>query len=351
MSRKVYTAQNLTILHSKYAKQHYQGTSRWVVVVPETKQMFGARGKDEVPEVIKLMIQASTDEGIEYSERYQSLIEYGVLVERPPNVQAPLSYLPRYHAFVRDYPFNNYGDPARWHKDRAHMAEYGKVRQPPPVYTDWSSRRHGSIPLPQPHFKGNSRGGLEAVATLLAGCFRATGSIDGGDFGPWLRKASPSGGDRHPTECIVELRSVEDFEDGVYIYDADWHSLVLLRELANHEAGGPSIYLSFVSRVERPMWRYREARALRPAIIDGGHVIGNARLFACLMGYELMPVRDRLLDLLREDRRYMHLESYAFTESSDLHTSVEAHLASDAKADEIQVNTEHSQQYKTNPFT
>ena len=52
-----------------------------------------------------------------------------------------------------------------------------------------------------------------------------------------------------------------------------------------------SIYWEFITRVERPMWRYREARSLRPVIIDGGHVIQNIRMFLQTMGFTLSLVK------------------------------------------------------------
>ncbi|MEG9884210.1 MAG: hypothetical protein V6Z86_06270 [Hyphomicrobiales bacterium] len=47
-----------------------------------------------------------------------------------------------------------------------------------------------------------------------------------------------------------------------------------------------------MNRVERLIWQYREARSLRPARIDAGHVIKNIKVYLRSLGFYL-PRDDR----------------------------------------------------------
>ncbi|MGH4015102.1 MAG: hypothetical protein ACRDSL_14510, partial [Pseudonocardiaceae bacterium] len=93
-----------------------------------------------------------------------------------------------------------------------------------------------------------------------------------------VRRTTPSGGARHPTELAVVLAGpLGEVPGGTYTYDIASHTLVAersdvhrtyVRALDGHEFG-----LVVRTRVERPMWRYRDLRALRPVLIDAGHVV------------------------------------------------------------------------------
>ncbi|MDQ2873998.1 MAG: hypothetical protein M3Y33_03940, partial [Actinomycetota bacterium] len=92
-----------------------------------------------------------------------------------------------------------------------------------------------------------------------------------------VQRTSPSGGSRHPTELAVILcRSLGEIPTGTYTYDIASHSLVAepAEVHAEYAAALPDRDFGILvrTRVERAMWRYRDLRALRPVLIDAGHV-------------------------------------------------------------------------------
>ena len=293
-AKSVHTVKNLYVLQSRYAKNGFQGNSRWVLVEPEMKTMKGAIGKDGFPPAFAVLRDASGSGGLPDSGELASLRNAGILTDAPAGQNAS-RFFQLYHEYVRNYPFNDYSRPRRWNKDREQMAEYGKIQMPPSQYsmpTDYFGPKH-RIPIPAFRDLSESNRGdaipvLSVLATAAAGSFQATGSINGGDFGPWLRKACPSGGARHPTELRIQFYNVPGCPDGDWLYDASRHELVDQRlNCAATEDQEPTITLRFVTRVERPMWRYREARSLRPVIIDAGHVIENVGAYLKSMGFQL----------------------------------------------------------------
>ncbi len=296
----LYPTNDLFIVQSRYAQNNFQGNSRWVIIQPGRKLFLGAIGKDCLPPVLEVLREASK-EGVQAEEKHRSLIEKGVLSGKYCD-DGSHGYLKRYHEFVRNYPFNDYSSPRRWHKDREQMAEYGKVAPPPPQYTDLDKHSGERVNLPIPLFRQVAGAKLgqgsdavsvaSAIATALAATFQATGSINGGDFGPWLRKACPSGGARHPTEAKLVLQGVDGIPDGSWLYDATRHQLVRDADVPRiddlKQPGMPWVQWTFVSRVERPMWRYREARSMRPVLIDAGHVIRSVQQYLSALGYNLL---------------------------------------------------------------
>ena len=293
MHERLHAADGLYVLQTRYAQNNFQGSSRWILVAPDKKTLNGAVGKDGFPRALELLVRASGGAGLAPIDGVQSLIERGLLQATAPRSEDS-SFLERYHRFVCDYPFSDYSQPNHWAKDREQMALYGKESPPPPPYTDLKSYVGKRWDLPVPEFRRLSHGAppsispMTAVATALAGTLQATGSIDGGDFGPWLRKACPSGGARHPTEVRLSIRGLPEIEDGMWLYDAQRHQLLYEKALfAGATEKGGSICWNFVSRVERPMWRYRDARSLRPVIIDAGHVVHSVRMFLSTMGFGL----------------------------------------------------------------
>lgn len=296
-AHELHTNPKVYVLQAQYAVNNFQGNSRWTIVEPISKTLHGAIGKDQVPPVFSKLktfsagMSVQDDRGLDSLIRNKLLVAEESLGERP-NVWA---FLPHYHEFVKDYPFNDYASASRWGKDRELMFEYGKIAEPPPVYTDWDEHHGDRVQLPPPYFRDLFKDvcilePTRALATALAGALQATGSIDGGDFGPWLRKTSPSGGARHPTEAVVTVYGVDNIKDGVYSYDPQTHQLVGLEnppQIHSDPGSQPRINLSLVSRVERPMWRYRETRSFRAVLIDAGHVATMLSSMFSLLGYSL----------------------------------------------------------------
>jgi nitroreductase len=80
---------------------------------------------------------------------------------------------------------------------------------------------------------------------------------------------------------------LESIPRGLYAYDAVRHALVRRADPDPEwtEVGGDwSAGFLITSRVERAMWRYRDLRALRPVLLDAGHIIETLGLLLGLWG-------------------------------------------------------------------
>jgi SagB-type dehydrogenase family enzyme len=151
------------------------------------------------------------------------------------------------------------------------------------------SRRHqASLPLT-----------AEQLSTILWFGFGQVGVKRQPVSGDRIRKASPSGGSRHPTEAYVIVLEGEEIPVGAYHYGVRDHVLEQIisdgdpQWLARHVVGKhewmefrPAVALVLTSRVELSMYRYRENYSYRPIHHDVGHVLETATLTAIAMGCE-----------------------------------------------------------------
>lgn len=115
----------------------------------------------------------------------------------------------------------------------------------------------------------------------------------------FLRKTSPSGGARHPTEAYVVARDVEDVPHGIYHYSVKNHELELLTEnVSDIYEHSPGIHESEAklailhgSRIERNMMKYKFSRSYTVILQDMGHLLQTCRLVSIAMGYPWRPIR------------------------------------------------------------
>ncbi len=284
----LFTNPSLYVLQTKLVSPNSQGNSRWTVVNPVASTLYGAMGKDEYPKLIKILRDASSAEG-------DALHDVDILTDKRlllPELNCFVTkkssgFLDYYHSFVHGYIFHNYDSVERFEKDREQMNEYGKIAPPPDVYTQRDAElQRLSLPVPQMQLC-NIESEVQLLSNILSGTFLAVGEINGGDFGPWLRKANPSGGARHPIEALVIINGIEDLPDGVYYFDPPNNQLVYkmaCSDGSNHRR----LSLVLTARVERPMWRYRESRSFRAIFLDAGHCIETLRQLSTAYGWSLM---------------------------------------------------------------
>lgn len=103
---------------------------------------------------------------------------------------------------------------------------------------------------------------------------------------PLLKKTSPSGGARHPTEAYVFVFDVDGIAPGIYHYDVRSNELRLLHagdHRADFHAFGirdrdqprfvPRFGVVLTSIAERSMFRYRGSRSYRVLHYDVGHLL------------------------------------------------------------------------------
>lgn len=328
------TDPRLILLQSRLFAPNYVGPGRWVIFHPETRRSFlavggakhsgevdrtsavprvggredtwpswmdGVQHQDIVPDVVRVLMAASAegqtpermeqDGLISSSERVTRLVNSGLLHDgwQVNSSKENDDFLSLYQLSNVDYPFNDYFDPEWFRKDAATMERYLEASSQPPLLTP---REGPSFPLPSVALAdglgGSSSGfSLPVLARILKWSVAPTGEIDLPVVGPLLRKTSPSGGARHPTEIVVLLgEPLGEVPSGAYFYDAAQHCLVAIPVSAAKwlpEVDGPCA-LVICSRVERAMWRYRELRALRPVILDAGHVAETVSLLAGIHG-------------------------------------------------------------------
>ncbi|MDF7793107.1 SagB/ThcOx family dehydrogenase [Pseudomonas syringae] len=297
--KNLFTNSSLYILQTKLVSPNSQGNSRWTVVNPSKSALYGAIGKDEYPKLIKILKNASSTEGV-------SLDNVDVLTDKQllfsdssySATKKKGLFLDYYHEFVHGYTFYNYESLGRFEKDREQMDEYRKISPHPTVYSD----RNHELPrftLPSPQMQQcEIASEAQLLSNILSGTFLAVGEIDGGDSGPWLRKASPSGGARHPTEALVVIKGIENLPDGIYYYDPPKNQLVF--KSANSDKNNKRNFsLIITARVERPMWRYRESRSFRAIFLDAGHCIETLRQLSVAYGWSL--VEDFIIQDLFEE--------------------------------------------------
>lgn len=283
----LFTNPSLYLLQTKLVSPNSQGNSRWTVINPDTTGLYGAVGKDVYPRLLQVLKSAGAASGLVLADA-ANLVEKGLLVEdQDRRIRAESRwFLDHYHEFVHDYRFHNYASVERFRKDREQMAEYGKIQSPPSVYSQRDPRSEAFLLVSPRMDLDEVEDELQLLSNILSGTFLAVGKIEGGDFGPWLRKASPSGGARHPTEAWVLVYGKRDIADGIYYFDAPSNSLLWK---GPYQSADDSEQLSLIitAHVERPMWRYRESRSFRAVLLDAGHCVETLNQLSASYGWTL----------------------------------------------------------------
>lgn len=219
-----------------------------------------------------------------------------------------------FHNAVRDYPFLDYALPEGRAPDYEQMRKYLAVKGLPDKYKLYE----GVTPLllektPQDFrfdasFEDLFRYEQEAECRPLTWQrFSHLMYLTMGQIGkkPWpdqgylVRRTSPSGGARHPTEAYIAVFQLENIPAGVYHYNTRDHGLDPLRaveasalrqevraaapDVQSRLGFEPKAVLFFTTIPERSMWRYRESRSFRVLFIDLGHILATFRMVCCGM--------------------------------------------------------------------
>ena len=98
-----------------------------------------------------------------------------------------------------------------------------------------------------------------------------------------MRKSSPASGGLHAEEIYVAAYRVSDLAEGIYHYRTQDHKLTLISPgdfeekiiSANYKqfySRGLSCGFYLTSRLDKLWWKYKHSRALKPALLDLGHV-------------------------------------------------------------------------------
>lgn len=218
-----------------------------------------------------------------------------------------------YHLTTFDYPCLDYSPQAGGFKfDQELMRTYN--RETPDVdRRKKPTEARIVVPMPEPRsellpaaISDLWNGGVRYAAVtdeVLKSVVSVTfGQIDEimnrSPMAPNIRRTSPSGGARHPSEGYVAVLSLEGWTPGFYQVCMDPLTMRLVRALDQTKIDLQCVFRGSFARASfdvaaiiivtsvfrRNMYRYREPRTFRVVNIDAGHLVGTATLAAKSLG-------------------------------------------------------------------
>ena len=111
-------------------------------------------------------------------------------------------------------------------------------------------------------------------------------------------RTNPSAGALYPNELYFQVRGVDGIEDGIYHFESQTSSIVLLQEIDGESGLEPWLgfktamrgYLFLISALYyRSSWKYRD-RAFRYCLLDGGHLLGSIEASALLKPHAVQMI-------------------------------------------------------------
>jgi SagB-type dehydrogenase family enzyme len=212
-----------------------------------------------------------------------------------------------YHLTTYDYPFMEMGDGTdRKRMDTYSSAEVDRDRQK--SYVDAERRqlpspheRLAPVPMVALHRRIDKQPlNFEVLASMLTLTFAEIERIKPKwSDAPLIRRTSPSGGARHPTEAYVVAECVPGLMPGWYHVKSSPPELERIRDSVDSvqlRALFPGVYhrapfmvravVILTSVFERNMYRYREPRTYRSIHMDAGHLSGTLEMLAASMGID-----------------------------------------------------------------
>lgn len=220
-----------------------------------------------------------------------------------------------HHLATFDYPFLDYSEEGRM-QDVQRMRQYVQVEPDTNrtkryetaterVYTPTAKEALDGLPLA---FKDVWQGNVELeplnaerLQTLFAivfGKLRSRRISDNGKRLDLIRKTSPSGGSRHPTEGYAMVQVVPGMSSGVYHFSVEDNSFEKIgdspaKEDLPHLFSGPlrasfqpRVFVILTSVFGRNMYRYREPRTFRTIFMDIGHICATLEITARGLGLQ-----------------------------------------------------------------
>lgn len=210
-----------------------------------------------------------------------------------------------YHLLTFDYPCLDYTEAlSAIATDQATMRSFQRAEPDTDrVKLDYAGRPGVLLPDPEGDLGGGSVREVwgtappsaavdaESLSAVLALTFGSTGvRTPRTDSAPLLRRTSPSGGGRHPSEGYVLILDVPGFEPGWYhvtmrpfslrhlggeMPDIDRIEHELFPETLPRFPFDIKALVVLTSVFERNMYRYREPRTFRTIHMDAGHLAGT----------------------------------------------------------------------------
>lgn len=251
---------------SRALSPRVQANARWIAVNAATRKAYSISGKDRLSPVLAALAAPSQAKDAALA---QALTRLGLWDGRLPE-----GFLAWFREFNHGYPFLDYAKSETHTLDAELMGAYAALGAAPPLTTDWPGQRR-PLPFGSLISGQNQRASLEMLSAWLRLAAGIT-HVRSVRHSRAAYRTSPSGGARQPTDIGVSVGpGWSRILSGGWWYDGLEHCLV---EGAASPVGPTSetnphaVVFSIASHVERAMWRYRDARAVRPVVIDAGHV-------------------------------------------------------------------------------
>lgn|GEM_PF-735007 len=213
-----------------------------------------------------------------------------------------------YHALCFDYPCVDYSEAVAILTDRDRMRNYQSSEPDDDRFKlDHVHRPGTDLPAPGAGLsEATARAvwgtpaapadlDVAALSRIVSLTFGVTGTIvPKTDAAPLLRRSSPSGGGRNPSEGYLVVRDVPGLEAGWYHVTMSPFSLRRLEGPPVDDVALKRLFPNTVQRFpryarallvlttvfERNMYRYREPRTFRTVHMDIGHLAGTVRIAA-----------------------------------------------------------------------
>jgi len=180
-----------------------------------------------------------------------------------------------------------------YHNETKHS--YRSVRSDP-NWLDWETKPNACKVYPQnyPHRVLDRSKEEENFLYHIAG-LTAKKSYPGVEY---FLRINPSAGALYPNELYFQVRSVAGLTDGIYHYESETSSIVLLQEITEEEGLEPYLgfktamrgYLFLISVLYyRSSWKYKD-RAFRYCLLDAGHLLGSIEASALLKPHAVQVI-------------------------------------------------------------
>jgi SagB-type dehydrogenase family enzyme len=311
------------VIGERWVAENILARSRWTLSQPVTAVLVAAARPQEPEELAKRLadIEAWPRPADYWLGLVGDLRERGLLIDDAMlAADAELDWLVdvrerwsrhgwheaiEYHTLAFDYPCVDYSKAVAIVTDRDRMRSYQSNDPDDDRYKlDYLDRPGVDLPeldddlittTARSYWAGRPAPApvdAEALHKVLSAALGITGFIiPKTNAAPLLRRSSPSGGGRNPTEAYVVVRDVPGLEPG-------WHHVTMqpfsLRRIADLP-GDDSLRALFPNTLgrfpgdaralvvltcvfERNMYRYREPRTFRTVHMDAGHIAGTVKI-------------------------------------------------------------------------
>lgn len=198
-----------------------------------------------------------------------------------------------YHFFTWDAPFLDYSKEGGGHEiDRKKMVHFQSLQPDIKRFKKYGGDLF-EIPLPSLDISYSEikRQPLSTKIQFLLSCVfgkKGEKACHWSDV-PLIRRTSPSGGSRHPSEGYFLTGGIQGIEKGFYHVQTDPPILRRISddasELENFESQRTAMGMIVLTTIfERNMYRYREPRTFRTVHIDVGHLLTSIEALSHELG-------------------------------------------------------------------